>query len=113
MQPSTARKACFVAAAPERFVPEFDGGLAVVHGGPPEAHRRRLAQACSGVRFEPVSPEWRARLAALGAARSDFARRRGRLCSLEAFRLRYDACPGCPADAHVRSAGDRRRRNRG
>ena len=93
---------CFVTAATERFVPGalvalgsflkhypgFDGDFVVVHDGLPETHRRCLAQACHGVRFETVSPELRDRLAALSAACPDFARRVGQFYCLEAFRLR-------------------------
>ena len=68
--------------------PGFDGDLVVVHHALPEAHRRHLAQACPGLRFESVSPTLRTRLSALGAARPDFIPRLAQLYSLEAFRLR-------------------------
>ena len=102
MRVRASGKTCFVTAATERFVPgtlvtlasflkhhpAFDGDLVVVHHALPEAHRRHLAQACPGLRFESVSPALRDRLAALGAARPDFAPRLAQLYSLEAFRLR-------------------------
>ena len=102
MRARTTGKVCFVTAATERFVPGalatlcsfrqhhpgFDGDLVVVHDALPEAHRRHLARACPGVRFEPVSPALRERLAALGAARRDFAPSLPQFYSLEAFRLR-------------------------
>ena len=102
MRACASRKTCFVTAATERFVPGalttlgsflkhhpgFDGDLVVVHDALPEAHRRHLARACPGLRFETASPELRARLAALSAARPDLAPRLGQLLSLEAFRLR-------------------------
>ena len=101
MSSAVAAPACFVTATTERFVPgtlvtlasflhhhpAFDGDFVVVHDELPEAQRRHLAAACRGVRFEPVSPELRARLAALCTARPDFAARRGQFYSLEAFRL--------------------------
>ena len=102
MSSAAAAHTCFVTATTERFVPgtlvtlgsflqhhpAFDGDLVVVHDGLPEAQRRHLAAACRGVRFEPVSPALRARLAALCTARPDFAARLGQFYSLEAFRLR-------------------------
>ena len=102
MQAYAAKETCFVTAATERFVPgtlvtlcsfrqhhpAFDGDLVVVHHALPEAHRRHLAQACPGLRFESVSPALRTRLSALGAARPDFVPRLAQLYSLEAFRLR-------------------------
>ena len=102
MRAYPAKETCFVTAATERFVPGtlvtlasflkhhpgFDGDLVVVHHALPEALRRHLAQACPGLRFEAVSPALRDRLAALGAARPDFAPRLAQLYSLEAFRLR-------------------------
>ena len=102
MRACASGKTCFVTAATERFVPgtlvtlasfrqhhpDFDGDLVVIHDALPEAHRRHLAQACPGLRFETVSPALRDRLAALGAARPDFAPRLAQLYSLEAFRLR-------------------------
>ena len=102
MRAYPAKETCFVTAATERFVPGtlvtlasflkhhpgFDGDLVVVHHALPEAHRRHLARACPGLRFEAVSPALRARLSALGAARPDFAPRLAQLYSLEAFRLR-------------------------
>ena len=102
MRVCASGKTCFVTAATERFVPGtlttlcsflkhhpgFDGDLVVVHHALPEAHRRHLAQACPGLRFEAVSPALRTRLSALGAARPDFAPRLAQLYSLEAFRLR-------------------------
>ena len=102
MQAYPAKETCFVTAATERFVPGtlttlcsfrqhhpgFDGDFVVVHDALPEAHRRHLAQACPGLRFESVSPALRTRLAALGAARPDFVPRLAQLYSLEAFRLR-------------------------
>ena len=102
MRACASSKTCFVTAATQRFVPGalttlgsflkhhpgFDGDLVVVHDALPEAHRRHLARACPGLRFETVSPELRARLAALSAARPDLAPRLGQLLSLEAFRLR-------------------------
>ena len=102
MPARAASKICFVTATTERFVPGtfatlcsfrqhhpgFDGDFIVVHDGLPEAHRRHLAQACPGVRFEPVSRELRERLAALSVARPELAPRLGQFYSLEAFRLR-------------------------
>ena len=102
MRAYPAKETCFVTAATERFVPgtlttlasflkhhpTFDGDLVVVHHALPEAHRRHLARACPGLRFESVSPALRTRLSALGAARPDFAPRLAQLYSLEAFRLR-------------------------
>ena len=102
MSSAAAAHACFVTATTERFVPgtlvtlgsflkhhpRFAGDLVVVHDGLPEAQRRHLAAVCRGVRFESVSPALRARLAALCAARPDFAARLGQFYSLEAFRLR-------------------------
>ena len=68
--------------------PDFDGDLVVVHDGLSAQHRQPLAQVCPRVRFEPVSPGLRARLAALCSARPDFTPRLGQFYSLEAFRLR-------------------------
>ena len=100
--PTSTSQVCLVTAATEGFVPgavvalgsflkhhpDFGGDLVVVHEALPEPHRRRLADACPRLRFEPVSPELRHRLDALGAARPAFAARRGQFHSLEAFRLK-------------------------
>ena len=97
-----ASKICFVTATDERFVPGtlatlcsfrqhhpgFDGDFVVVHDGLPEPHRRHLAQACPGVRFEPISRGLRERLAALRAKCPHLAPRLAQFYSLEAFRLR-------------------------
>ena len=102
MRVCTSKEICFVTAATEGFVPgalatlcsfrqqhpDFAGDLVLVHDALPEAHRQHLAQACPGVRFEPVSRALRERLAALVAARPAFAPRLGQFYSLEAFRLR-------------------------
>ena len=101
MRVCASANCCFVTAATERFVPGalvalcsfrqhhpgFDGDLVVLHDALPRAQREHLAQACSGVRFEPVSPALRARLVALAARRPEFAPRVSQFYSLEAFRL--------------------------
>ena len=101
MRVCASANCCFVTAATERFVPGalvalcsfrqhhpgFDGDLVVLHDALPRAQREHLAQACSGVRFEPVSPALRDRLAALAARRPEFAPRLSQFYSLEAFRL--------------------------
>ena len=98
MPPPTSR-VCLVTVTTERFVPgtlvtlgsfqrhhpDFNGD--VVHEALPEAHRRRLAEACPRLRFEPVSAELGERLAALSAACPDFTPRLSQFYSLEAFRL--------------------------
>ena len=102
MRVCASTNCCFVTATTERFVPgalvalcsfrqhhpRFDGDLVVLHDGLPEAQREHLAQACPGVRFEPVSPMLRDQLAALAAQRPEFAPRLSQFYSLEAFRLR-------------------------
>ena len=102
MRVRAVSKICFVTATTERFVPgtlatlcsfrqhhpDFDGDFLVVQDGLPEAHRRYLAEACPGVRFEPISPQLRTRLAALRVAYPEFARRPWLFYTLEAFRLR-------------------------
>ncbi len=93
---------CFVTAATESFVPgtlvticsflkhhpAFDGDVVVIHDALPASQRRCLQDACGKVRFEPVSPELRERLATLGAVQPRLAARLGEFYSLEAFRLR-------------------------
>ena len=93
---------CFVTATTERFVPGtlatlcsfrqhhpgFDGDFVVVQDGLPEPHRRHLAEACPGVRFEPISRQLRKRLAALRVVHPELARRPWLFYTLEAFRLR-------------------------
>ena len=102
MRVCASASCCFVTGATERFVPGalatlcsfrqyhpgFDGDLVVLHDALPRAQREHLARACPGVRFEPVSPALRDRLAALAAQRPEFAPRISQFYSLEAFRLR-------------------------
>ena len=92
---------CLVTATTDRFVPgtlvtlssflthhpRFDGDIVVIHDNLSAANRAVLTAAIDGVRFEPISPRLRAKLAGLCAARPDFAPRLAQFYSLEAFRL--------------------------
>ena len=113
MPSRASSKNCFVTAATERFVPGvlvalcsfrqhhpgFNGDLVVLHDALSPARRQHLAQACPGVRFEPVSAALRERLATLGTARPDFRARLPQFYSLEAFRLRgYRKVLYCDSD---------------
>ena len=67
--------------------PGFGGGIVLFHDGLPEALRATLAAAFPPLRFEPVSPELRERLARLGAAFPPLRARLPQFYSLEAFRI--------------------------
>ena len=99
--PAGSSKICLATATTDSFVPgtlvtlrsflkhhpRFDGDIVVIHDNLSAENRARLTAAINGVRFEPVSPGLRTRLAGLCAARPDFAQP-ALLYSLEAFRLR-------------------------
>ena len=92
---------CLATATTERFMPgtmvtvgsflehhpDCDGDVVVIEDGLPEECRARLRALCGRVRFLPVSPELRDRIARLGAARPDFRRALPRFFALDAFRL--------------------------
>ena len=48
--------------------PDFDGDVVIIHDGLAEEHREVLSTLSARVRFAPVSPELRDRLARVGAA---------------------------------------------
>ncbi len=67
--------------------PHFDGDVVVIHDGLSAASREALAPLSERLRFEPVSPELRDRLARLSAAQPRLRDRLAHFYSLEAFRL--------------------------
>ena len=67
--------------------PRFDGDVVVIHGGLSAASREALAPLSERLRFEPVSPELRDRLARLCAGQPKLRGRLAHFYSLEAFRL--------------------------
>ena len=67
--------------------PRFDGDVVVIHDGLSAASREALAPLSERLRFEPVSPEFRDRLARLSAAQPRLRDRLAHFYSLEAFRL--------------------------
>ena len=67
--------------------PGFGGGIVLFHDGLPEARHTALAEAFPPLRFEPVNPELRERLARLGAARPELRPKLPDFYSLEAFRI--------------------------
>ena len=67
--------------------PRFDGDVVVIHDGLSAASREALAPLSERLRFEPVSPELRDRLARLSAAQPRLRDRLAHFYSLEAFRL--------------------------
>ena len=67
--------------------PRFDGDVVVIHDGLSAASREALAPLSERLRFEPVSPELRDRLARLSAEQPRLRDRLAHFYSLEAFRL--------------------------
>ena len=92
---------CLVTGATDEFVPgtftmlgtflkhhpRFDGDVVVIHDGLSAASREALAPLSGRLRFEPVSPELRDRLARLSAVQPRLRGRLAHFYSLEAFRL--------------------------
>ena len=92
---------CLVFGATESFLPGavvaiasflkqhsgFGGGVVVLHDGLPSARCTALERAFPPLRFEPVNPALRERLARLGATRPDLRARLPDFYSLEAFRI--------------------------
>ena len=101
MRASAAKETCFVTAATERFVPgtlvtlasflkhhpDFDGDIVVIEDGLAEASRAILAASFRRLRFEPVAPELKGRVARLCLLHPELAARRASFHFLEAFRL--------------------------
>ena len=67
--------------------PRFDGDVVVIHDGLSAASREALAPLSERLRFEPISPELRDRLACLSAEQPRLRDRLAHFYSLEAFRL--------------------------
>ena len=67
--------------------PRFAGGIVLFHDGLPEARCAALARAFPSLRFQPVNPALRERLARLGDARPDLRVKLPDFYSLEAFRI--------------------------
>ena len=67
--------------------PRFGGGVVLFHDGLPEACCVALERAFPPLRFEPVRPALRERLARLGTARPDLRAKLPHFYALEAFRL--------------------------
>ena len=92
---------CLVLGGTENFLPGavvaiasflkqhsgFGGGVVLFHDGLSEARRAALERAFPPLRFEPVNPALRERLARLGAARPDLRAKLPDFYSLEAFRI--------------------------
>ena len=67
--------------------PDFDGDVVIIHDGLAEEHREVLSTLSARVRFAPVSPELRDRLARVGAAAPRYVPILSHLHALEAYRL--------------------------
>lgn len=67
--------------------PGFGGGVVLFHDGLPERCCASLERAFPPLRFAPVNPGLRERLARLGAARPKLRARMSQFYSLEAFRI--------------------------
>ena len=85
--------------------PRFDGDVVVVHDGLSEASREVLAASFPRLRFEPVSPELRDRVARLCAVRPEIGARRASFWFLDAFRPRgYRKVLCCDGDLLFRAS---------
>ena len=85
--------------------PRFDGDVVVIHDGLSAASREALAPLSERLRFEPVSPELRDRLARLSAAQPRLRDRLAHFYSLEAFRLHgYRKVLYCDGDLLFRAS---------
>ena len=85
--------------------PRFDGDVVVIHDGLSAASREALTPLSERLRFEPVSPELRDRLAHLSAGQPRFRDRLAHFYSLEAFRLRgYRKVLYCDGDLLFRAS---------
>lgn len=87
--------------------PGFGGGIVFFHDGLPEARCTALARAFPPLRFEPVNPALRGRLARLGAARPALRGKLPDFYSLEAFRVGgYRKVLYCDCDLLFRGSMD-------
>ena len=85
--------------------PRFDGDVVVIHDGLSAASREALAPLSERLRFEPVSPELRDRLARLSAGQPRLRDRLAHFYSLEAFRLHgYRKVLYCDGDLLFRAS---------
>ena len=112
-------KTCLLTVATDDFVPgafvmvrtflkhhpRFDGDVVIVHDGLSDASREVLAASFHCLRFEPVSPELRDRVARLCAVRPEIGARRASFYFLEAFRLHgYRKVLCCDGDLLFRAS---------
>ena len=112
-------KTCLLTVATEDFVPgafvmvrtflkrhpRFDGDVVIVHDGLSDASREVLAASFPRLRFEPVSPELRERVARVCAARLELRPRRAAFYTLDAFRPRgYRKVLFCDGDLLFRAS---------
>ena len=85
--------------------PRFDGDVVIVHDGLSDASREVLAASFHRLRFEPVSPELRERVARVCAARPELRPRRAAFYTLDAFRPRgYRKVLFCDGDLLFRAS---------
>ena len=112
-------KTCLLTVATDDFVPgvfvmvrtflkhhpRFDGDVVIVHDGLSDASREMLAASFHRLRFEPVSPELRDRVARLCAVRPEIRARRAAFYVLDAFRLHgYRKVLCCDGDLLFRAS---------
>ena len=112
-------KTCLLTVATDDFVPgvfvmvrtflkhhpRFDGDVVIVHDGLSDASREVLAASFHRLRFEPVSPELRDRVARLCAVRPEIRARRANFYILDAFRLHgYRKVLCCDGDLLFRAS---------
>ena len=85
--------------------PRFDGDIVIVHDGLSDVSREVLAASFHRLRFEPVSPELRDRVARLCAVRPELRARRANFYILDAFRLHgYRKVLCCDGDLLFRAS---------
>ena len=112
-------KTCLLTVATDDFIPgtfvmvrtflkhhpRFDGDVVIVHDGLSDASREVLAASFHRLRFEPVSPELRDRVARLCAVRPEIRARRAAFYILDAFRLHgYRKVLCCDGDLLFRAS---------